>query len=313
MNQINNSTNQQIVPSNATRTAPLQSAFYARVSSDQQAQEQTIDSQVTALRERIAAEGVKLGAEFEYMDDGVSGTTLTRPALERLRDAAYASSFQKLYVHSPDRLARKYAYQVLLIEELRRHGVEVVFLNRPIGVSPEEDLLLQMQGMFAEYERAKILERSRRGKRHAAQYGSVSVLSGAPFGYRYVSKHEGCGTAAYEVVPEQAAVVRQIFEWVGRDRLSIGAVCRELKKQGILSPGGKSAWDHSSVWSILKNPAFYGRAAFGKKRVGERRPQQQATRRCDSKASRRAISIYNTSPSEQVMLVCHRLSARTFF
>jgi len=302
MSQTTTSINKKSMANDSTRMNPVLGAFYARVSSDQQAQEQTIESQVTALRERIAADGVVLENEFEYLDDGVSGTTLTRPALERLRDAAYAGSFQRLYVHSPDRLARKYAYQVLLLEELQRHGVTVVFLNRAIGVSPEEDLLLQMQGMFAEYERAKILERSRRGKRHAAQRGSVNVLSGAPFGYRYVSKHEGSGMAAYVVVPEQAAVVSQIFEWVGRDRLSIGEVCRRLKQQGTLSPSGNCSWDHSSVWSLLKNPAFYGRAAFGKTRVGERRPQQRAARRCDSKASRRAISIYDTSTTEQVVI-----------
>ena len=82
----------------------------------------------------------------------------------------------RLYVHSPDRLARKYAYQVLLIDEFQRAGVEVIFLNRELGQSPEDELLLQVQGMVAEYERAKILERSRRGKRHAAQTGQVSVL-----------------------------------------------------------------------------------------------------------------------------------------
>ena len=101
-----------------------------------------------------------------------------RPALERLRDAVAAGSINRLYVHSPDRLARRYAYQVLLIDEIRRAGVEIVFLNRPIDLSPEDDLLLQVQGMVAEYERAKILERSRCGKRHAAHKGMVSVLSG---------------------------------------------------------------------------------------------------------------------------------------
>ncbi len=121
---------------------------------------------------RVVADGSSLDEELCFIDDfGISGTTLQRPALERLPqcDQAYAGAFQKLYVHSPDRLARRYAYQVLLVEELRRHAVEYRILNRAIGVSPEEDLLLQMQGMFGvEYERAKILERSRRGKRHAA-------------------------------------------------------------------------------------------------------------------------------------------------
>ncbi len=110
--------------------------------------------------------------------------TLIRPALERLRDLAAIGAIDRLYVHSPDRLARKYAYQVLLLDEFQRCGVEVVFLNHPLGKTPGEDLLLQVQGMVAEFERAKILERSRRGKLHAARQGSVNVLSGAPYGSR---------------------------------------------------------------------------------------------------------------------------------
>jgi len=168
----------------------LRAALYARVSSDQQAQAGTIESQVQALKDRIVSDGYELEEEFCFLDDGFTGATLVRPALEQLRDAAYHGGIDRLYVHSPDRLARKYAWQVLLLEEFTRAGVEVVFLNHEIGKSPEEDLLLQMQGMIAEYERAKILERSRRGKRHAARRGDVSVLGGAPYGYRYLSKRE---------------------------------------------------------------------------------------------------------------------------
>ena len=164
---------------------------------------------------------------------------MLRPALERLRDQAAAGVLDRLYVHSPDRLARSYAYQVLLLEEFRRGGVEVVFLNRPIGRSPEEDLLLQVQGMMAEYERAKIAERSRRGKRHAARGGSVNVLSGAPYGYRYVGKLAGGGKARYEVHDEHAAVVRKIFQWVGVDGGSIGDVCRRLQERAGAEPEGK--------------------------------------------------------------------------
>ena len=130
------------------------------------------------FRSTSSRDGHSLDDELCFLDDGVSGSTLKRPALEQLRDTAYVGGFQKLYVHSPDRLARRYAYQVLVVDELAKHGVEIEFLNRAISVSPEEDLLLQMQGMFAEYERAKIMERSRRGKRHAATRGSVNVLSG---------------------------------------------------------------------------------------------------------------------------------------
>ncbi|MGF1614569.1 MAG: recombinase family protein, partial [Gammaproteobacteria bacterium] len=163
-----------------------QAALYARVSSEAQASAQTIQSQLAALQTRIEAAGDELTVERQFIDEGYSGSTLVRPALERLRDLVAAGAVDRLYIHSPDRLARKYAYQVLLVDEFQRAGVEVVFLNRALGTSPEDDLLLQVQGMIAEYERAKILERSRRGKRHKARLGSVNVLSGAPYGYRYV-------------------------------------------------------------------------------------------------------------------------------
>src|SRR6266704_260682 len=172
-------------------------AFYARVSSEAQALAHTIDSQVAALNERIAADGQQLEPDHGYVDDGCSGTNLQRPALERLRDAVASGQVERLYVHAPDRLARRHAHQALLMEEFRRAGVEVVFLNRPIGGTAEDDLLLQMQGVIAEYERAKILERSRRGRRHAAQSGSVGALTGAPFGYRYVSRVQGGGVARF--------------------------------------------------------------------------------------------------------------------
>src|SRR4051794_13511397 len=214
------------------------------------------------------SDGLALMPEGRFTDEGYSGATLVRPALERLRDAVAAGTLDRLYVHSPDRLARRYAYQVLLIDEFHRAGVEIIFLNRPIGLSPEDDLLLQVQGMVAEYERAKILERSRRGKRHAARQGAVSVLSGAPYGYRYVGKRDGGGVARYEILEDEARIVRRIFAWIGRERVSIGETCRRLQQEGIRTRSGKPAWDRSTVWGILRNPAYAGTAAFGKTRIG---------------------------------------------
>lgn len=159
---------------------PKLGALYARVSSEQQAEAHTVESQVTALRERLAADGLQLLDEMRFIDEGYSGATLVRPALERLRDLIAAGGVDRLYVHSPDRLARKYAYQVLLMDEFQRSGVEVIFLNRELGRTPEDDLLLQVQGRMAEYERAKIMERHRRGKLHAAGAGKISVLVTAP-------------------------------------------------------------------------------------------------------------------------------------
>src|SRR5256714_10896000 len=217
-----------------------QAAIYARVSSERQATAQTIASQLAALRERVTVDGVALPEAMQFLDDGYSGTTLVRPALERLRDLVAAGAVDRLYIHSPDRLARKYAYQVLLVDEFQRAGIEVIFLNRELGRSPEDDLLLQVQGMVAEYERAKILERSRRGKRHAAQRGSVNVLSGAPYGYRYVSKRDGDGEARFDVILEEARVVRQVFSWVGHDRCSSGEVCRRLNAAKEQTRTGKT-------------------------------------------------------------------------
>src|SRR2546421_12884209 len=119
---------------------PTQVAIYARVSSEQQAEAHTVASQVAALQERVAADGLAVSEAMQFLDEGYSGATLVRPALERLRDVVASSSVDRLYVHSPDRLARKYAYQVLLVDEFRRAGVEVMFLNRALGQSPEDDL-----------------------------------------------------------------------------------------------------------------------------------------------------------------------------
>src|SRR5215207_6251740 len=243
---------------------PARAAIYARVSSDQQAERQTIGSQVSDLLARAAAEGRDIGEEFRFLDDGQSGASLVRPALERLRDLVAMSAIEVVYVHAPDRLARSYAHQAVLIEEFARAGTQVVFLNRPIGQSPEDNLLLQLQGMFAEYERARMLERSRRGKRYLAQVGSVSVLSRAPYGYGYVGRGAGGGVARFEVIEEKAQVVRQIFQWVGHERVSLSAVSRRLFEAGVPSPTGNAHWSRSMLWTLLSNPAYAGQAVFGK-------------------------------------------------
>ncbi len=276
-------------------------AIYARVSSDQQAQEGTIDSQLAALRERVTADGLRLSEELAFIDEGYSGANLIRPGLEQLRDVVALTGLGRLYVHSPDRLARRYAYQVLLMDEFQQAGAEVVFLNRELGHNPEDELLLQVQGMIAEYERAKILERSRRGKRFAARSGEVAVLSGAPYGYHYVSKQEGGGQASYEIIPEEAQVVQQIFQWVGRERCSLREVCRRLQKAGVRTRSGKTAWDRSVVWGMLKNPAYKGQAAFGKTQQGPMKPRLRPQRHCQEHP-KRPKSIATISPEKWLLI-----------
>jgi site-specific DNA recombinase len=189
-----------------------------------------------------------------------------------------AGGVERLYVHSPDRLGRKYAYQVLLMDEFQRAGVEGIFLNRELSRSPEDELLLQVQGLVAEYERAKILERSRRGKRHGAHAGVVRVLCGAPYGYHYISKQAGGGVARFDLVEHEARVVRQVFTWVGQERVSMGEVCRRLQQAGEPRRDGKTTWERSVVWGMVKNPAYQGMAGFGKTRVGRLKVRLRAQR-----------------------------------
>ena len=287
----------------------IQAALYARVSSERQATTQTIASQLAALRERVTVDGYVVPEAMQFLDDGYSGTTLVRPALERLRDLVAAGAVDRLYIHSPDRLARKYAYQVLLVDEFHRAGVAVVFLNRALGRSPEDDLLLQVQGMMAEYERAKILERHRRGKLHAARAGKVNVLGGAPYGYRYIDKHAGGGQARYEVLPDEARVVRQVFAWVGGDRVTIGEVCRRLTQAGERTRTGRTVWERSVVGGILHNPAYQGTAAFGKTRQGPLRPRLRA-QRGRPQPPRRATADYAVPAAEWLPIPSRPLSTR---
>lgn len=245
----------------------IAAALYARVSSDGQARGNTVASQLPELRARAAEEGAVITPEHGYVDEGYSGATLARPALERLRDAAAFGEFDRLYVHAPDRLARRYAYQVLLVEELRRAGVEVAFLNRAIGGSAEDDLLLQVQGMIAEYERARILERGRRGRRHAALSGAVSAMCGMPYGYRYIGRHAAGGVARIEIVEDEARVVRQLFDWIGVERISLRAAGRRLQEMGCPTRTGLGHWDTTTIAGMLRNPAYRGAAMFGRTRA----------------------------------------------
>jgi site-specific DNA recombinase len=161
-------------------------AIYARVSSEQQVQDGTIESQLAAINEYAATHNFHIDHDLIFADNGISGSTLARPRLDALRDKASAGEVDRVLILNPDRLARKYAHQLMLVEEFQKLGVEVIFVNRKISHSPEDQLLLQIQGVISEYEREKIVERHRRGKLHKARQGKVCVLSGAPYGYVYV-------------------------------------------------------------------------------------------------------------------------------
>jgi DNA invertase Pin-like site-specific DNA recombinase len=245
-------------------------AIYARVSSARQKEQQTIQSQTAALLAHAAKLGLDVPAEWVFEDDGCSGATLVRPALERLRDLVCQVPVEVVLCYAPDRLARRYAYQALLVEEFARAGTEVVFCNGPVGDRPEDALLVQFQGMIAEYEKAQIIERTRRGKAHRAKAGVANVLSGAPYGYRYVRKSDHA-EARYELVEPEASVVRELFRRYSREACSIANLARWLSEQQIPTRTGKARWDRSTVWGMLRNPAYAGRAAFSKTMRTEQR------------------------------------------
>jgi site-specific DNA recombinase len=247
-------------------------AIYARVSSARQKEEQTIASQTAALQAHAQATGLEVPPDWVFEDEGYSGTTLIRPALERLRDLAAEIEIPVVLCYAPDRLARRYVYQTLLIEAFTRVGTEVRFLQGRKAETPEDELLLQFQGMIAEYERAQIAERTRRGKVHRARSGSPAVLCGAPYGYRYVRKTEQAD-ARYEIAEPEAAVVRALFRRYVEEQDSIAGLVRWLSAQGIPTATGKSRWDRSTLWGMLRNPAYCGRAAFGKTRQSDERPK----------------------------------------
>jgi site-specific DNA recombinase len=244
----------------------ISAAIYARVSSARQKKDETIASQTAALRAHADRLGLSVPDEWVFEDEGHSGATLVRPALERLRDLIAGIGIDVVLCYSPDRLARKFAYQALLLEEFIRAGTRVEFIKGPRGDSPEDQLLVQFQGMFAEYEKAQIMERYRRGKAHRAKTGSINVLSGAPFGYRYIRKSDHAG-AAYEIVEHEAALVAEMFRRYADEGASIAELARWLSDSGTPTRTGKHRWDRSVVWGMLRNPAYAGTAVFGKTMV----------------------------------------------
>jgi site-specific DNA recombinase len=232
-------------------------AVYARVSEDLQREKQTIASQLAELRDHAQSNDWPLDEQHIYADDGYSGFYFDRPALDRLRDAARDGWIDFLLVHDPDRLARRYAYQVLLLEEFERWGVEVRFVRQPPSDTPEQQLLVQIQGAIAEYERARIMERTRRGRLYWARQGRP-VSSQVPYGYRYLPRQLQ-KPPSVEVDEREAEVLREIFRRYVDDRWSLHQIALHLTASSLATPMGKSTdWDPSSVGVILKNEAYLG-------------------------------------------------------
>ncbi|MFQ6102627.1 MAG: recombinase family protein, partial [Anaerolineae bacterium] len=258
-------------------------ALYARVSTPQQEEEATIESQIAALEAYAKQEGYELVPDHYFIDQAVSGAQLARPALDRLLDLASEAVFDVVLCLSPDRLARQYVHQWVLLDLLKRVGVEVIFIDQPIlGDSPQEQLFLGIQGLFAEYERAMIAERLRRGRLYRLRQGQRAHVR-PPYGYRYIPVSQP-GGGCWEPHPTEAEVVHRIYQWYTDEELTITAIVDRLNGQGPLAPPRGQHWIYSTVRGILKQPAYAGRAYYNRTRtcheaIGQPRQQGRGARR----------------------------------
>jgi site-specific DNA recombinase len=253
----------------------MRAAVYARVPATRQAQAQTIEQQLDRLRAAVAERGWELEDQHVYRDDGFSGARLGRPGLDRLRDHAALADLDVVLVAAPDRLARNYVHQVLLIEELAGHGCRVEFLDRPMSDDPHDQLLLQIRGAVAEYERTLITERMRRGRHARLRAGTLLPWTRPPFGYR-LDPDRPRDAAAVRTEPGEAALVAQLFDWYLQPRATLYQLTTRLAALGAASPTGKPRWTVASVRGILRNPAYAGRALTNRTRPAPARRRKSA-------------------------------------
>jgi len=258
-------------------------AIYARVSTERQEKEQTIDSQIEQLEEY--AKKNKHIIVQKYIDEGWSGELLARPALDELRDDCSKNLFEAILITCPDRLSRKYVYQEIVIEEIHKSSIEIIFLNRPIADTPEDRMLLGIQGLVAEYEKEKIRERCRRGKLHKAKKGLI-VGAMAPYGYKYIKKRDN-KDGYYVVMGSEASIVRQIFNLLINDQMSIRSICKYLTKHKIPAPKKGKKWGKSTVRRILGNETYAGTTYYNKYYSVEIENTKNIKYRKNKKAGRR--------------------------
>ena len=232
-------------------------AIYIRVSTSNQVHDQTIDQQRNRLAAAVQQRGLMLHDAHIFRDDGWSGARLKRPGLDRLRDAVRARALDCVLVTAPDRLARNYVHQMLLIEEFEQAGCQIDFLDRPMSHDPHDQLLLQIRGAVAEYERTLIAERMRRGRLAKLHAGVMLPWTHPPYAFRL---HPDRPRAPDGVTldPADAAVVREIFAWYLEPGASLYEVVRRLRAAGIASPQGQPIWGLATIRGLLTNPAYTG-------------------------------------------------------
>lgn len=251
-------------------------AVYVRVSTQRQAQTQTIEQQLERLRAHSQAQGWELTDEHIFRDDGYSGATLNRPALDRLRDAVKRAELDRVVITAPDRLARNYVHQAVLLEELERYGCQVEFLDRPMSQDPHDQLLLQIRGAVAEYERTLIAERMRRGRQMKLRAGGLLPWTHPPYGLRVNLEHPR-DPAGVSIEAAEAAVVVEIFTWYGQEGHSLFGLAKHIQALQLPTPAGHVRWNPATLRGILTNPAYMGQVVAGRTRSRPARGRRSAT------------------------------------
>lgn len=238
-----------------------QAAVYARVSTDEQAERQTIENQLEACRGYCASRGLEVVAEFR--DEGVSGGVPLddRPEGSRLLAMAGSGLFSRVVVHRLDRLARDHVEASLAYRKLKALGTPVVSVTETFDDSPTGRLMFNMIVSFAEFEKDLIRERTMMGRARRVRNGKYQA-STAPFGYKY-------DPVAGQLTPhpDNAEVVRQMFRWAA-EGLGLKAIASRLEDIGVPSPGvgdrkSNWGWHQSTVYKILKAPRYIGRNTYG--------------------------------------------------
>jgi site-specific DNA recombinase len=232
-------------------------AAYVRVSTTRQVQQQTIEQQVSRLSAYAHEQGWVLAEEDIFRDDGYSGTSLARPGLDRLRDQVHYRAFDRVLVTAPDRLARNYVQQMVLLDEFARHSCSVDFLERPMSADPHDQLLLQIRSAVAEYERTLIAERMRRGRLSKLQAGLMLPWTRPPYGYRLDPEHPR-DPSGVRIEPAEAAVVAELFAVYLQPRMTLAQLAKLLQQRGVLTPSGQRRWSCPTIRGILRNPTYTG-------------------------------------------------------
>lgn len=232
----------------------MRAATYSRVSTEDQVDNYSIPTQLEAIHEYASERDIEVVKDC--IDPGVTGATLDRTALNELRQLARSRQVDLVIAYDPDRLSRSLAHLLILSNEFEKAGVELTFVTQPIGKTPEDRMLFNVRGVFAEYERTKILERTMRGRMQKARDG-MQPGGKAPYGYGIVD-------GRHVINEEEAQVVRMIFGWLSKEGMTLLGIQQRLNAMQIPTRRGTKFWQRSNLHRIVREEAYVGNWHYNK-------------------------------------------------